>query len=274
MRLKSVPARQGFVWVQQGLRAFFSRPVAYAALFASFTFSVFLLALLPAVGALLAPMLLPLVTLAFMLATRIVIAGGMPTPSVFVAPLRAERSRVVSMVWLGALYAVATFAVLWVSSIVDNGALDAMGAPIPAEHSTADVMAARLASPGLFIGLVLRVVLGTLISVPFWHAPALVYWDGQRCAQSLFSSTLACWRNRGAFAVYGLTWVSLTMTFLMLASALFALVGSPQALGVIVVPLSGMILMTMVYASLYFTFADSFSANDAADVGTANDAAV
>jgi hypothetical protein len=271
MRLKSVPARQGFSWVQQGLRAFFGRPMAFTALFATFMFSVFVLALLPVVGPLLSLMLLPLVTLGFMLATRIVVGGGLPTPTVFIAPLRAERPRVVSLIWLGALYAVATFSALWISGVVDNGALDAFMETVPAGANTSEVLATRLAAPGLFSGLVLRFGLTGLLAVPFWHAPALIYWDGQRCAQALFSSTVACWRNRGAFVIYSLTWFSLVMTFGMVASLLFAAIGSPQLFAVAALPISLMIT-TVFYASLYFTFADSFIANDAADGFTGTDA--
>ena len=264
MKLKTVPARQGMTWVRQGLRAFFGRPMAYTALFASFMFAVFVLALLPLVGPLLGLMLLPLVTLGFMLATRVVVAGGLPTPMVFIAPLRAERARVVSLVWLGALYAGSTFAALWISGVVDNGALDAFMEAIPAGQNTAEVMATRLAAPGLFAGLVLRFGLTGLLAVPFWHAPALIFWDGQRCAQALFSSTLACWRNRGAFVVYSLTWFSLVLSFGMVASLLFAAIGSPQLFAVAALPISLMIT-TVFYASLYFTFTDSFSASDAAE---------
>jgi len=262
MKLKTVPARQGVLWAQQGIRAFFKHPMAFAALFAAFMFVVFVLALLPLIGPLLGLMLLPLVTLAFMLATRTVVAGGLPTPMVFIAPLRAERSRVVSLVWLGGLYALATLAALWISSVVDGGALATVMDAIPADQNTPDVMAARLATPGLLSGLALRLGLTGLLAVPFWHAPALVFWDGQRCAQALFSSTLACWRNRGAFVVYTLTWFALVMGFGMLASLLFAAIGGAQMFAVAAVPISLMIT-TVFYASLYFTFADSFMPNDA-----------
>ena len=47
------------------------------------------------------------------------------------------------------------------------------------------------------------------LSIPFWHAPALVYWGGQGWAKSLFFSTVALWRNKGAFALYGLGWLAL-----------------------------------------------------------------
>ena len=265
MRLKSVPSRQGALWVKQGLRAFFKRPMAFTALFAAFMFIVFVLALVPLIGPVLGVMLLPLVTLAFMLATRVVVTGGLPTPTVFIEPLKAERPRVVSLIWLGAIYAGATFAALWISSVVDGGALAALMDAVPGAQTTPDAVAAKLDAPGLFAGLVLRFGLTGLLSVPFWHAPALVYWDGQRCAQALFSSTLACWRNRGAFVVYSLTWFALVMGFGVFASLLFALLGSPQLFAVAAVPIS-LLITTVFYASLYFTFADSFIANEAETV--------
>jgi len=261
MRLKTVPARQGAVWVRQGFRAFFQRPMAFAALFAAFMFVVFVLALLPYIGSLLLLALLPLVSLAFMLATRVAIGGGLPTPQVFIAPLRAEAPRVRSMLWLGLTYAVATFVVIWLSESVDGGAFEALMNALPAAQTAPDTVAEKLAAPGLAWGLILRFGLAGLLSVPFWHAPALVFWDGQRCPQALFSSTLACWRNRGAFVVYSLTWFALIVTFGLVGSMLFAAIGSPQLFAVAGVPIS-LLITTVFYTSLYFTFADCFSADE------------
>jgi ABC-type multidrug transport system fused ATPase/permease subunit len=262
MKLRTVPALHGAVWVRQGFRAFFKRPIAFAALFAAFMFVVFVLALLPFVGPLLMLTLLPLVSLGFMLGTRMVVGGGQPTPAVFVAPLRAEPQRVRSMLWLGLIYAIATFVVMWLSEVADGGAFEALMDALPAAQTAPDVVAEKLAAPGLMWGLLLRFGLAGLLSVPFWHAPALVFWDGQRCAQALFSSTLACWRNRGAFVVYSLTWFALIVAFGIVASMAFAVFGSPQMFAVAGVP-SSLLITTVFYASLYFTFADSFSADDA-----------
>ena len=260
MKLKSVPANQGLLWAQLGVRTFLRRPIAFAALLGAFVLAAFGAALVPFIGPLIGLAMLPLVTLGFMLASRIVIEGGVPTPMVYVVPLRAERSRVVSLLWLGAVYAAATFAALWISGIVDGGALAGLMQPVPDGQNPADVVAKRLAEPGLLAGLALRLGLTGLLSVPFWHAPALVFWDGQRVAQSLFSSTLACWRNRGAFFVYALAWFAFVMMFGMAASLVFALFGSPEMFAVAGVPISLMIT-TVFYASLYFTFADSFTSN-------------
>jgi hypothetical protein len=263
MKLNTVPARQGLLWARQGVRVFLKRPLAYTALFASFVFGAFVLALVPVIGPVVSLMLLPLVSQAFMLATRIVVDGGVPTPMVLVAPLRVDRSRVMSMLWLGAIYAVAALGALWLSGIVDGGALASLMEGVPEGPDAAEAMAAKLTAPGLLSGLALRLGLTGLLAIPFWHAPALVYWDGQRCAQALFSSTLACWRNRGAFMVYGAAWFALVMAFGMIANLVLAAVGNSQLFAVAGLPIS-LIITTVFYASLYFTFADSFSPGEAA----------
>lgn len=257
MRLRSVPRNQGIVWVREGIRVFFRHPLGFAALFASFVFLAFGLALIPLVGPFVSLAILPLASQGFMIATRTVLAGGVPTPLVLFAPLRGERARVVSMLWLGALYAASAFAVFWVSGLVDGGALASLMQGVPEGPDAAEVLAAKLAAPGLLSGLALRLGLSALLSVPFWHAPALVYWDGQRAAQALFSSTLACWRNRGAFTVYGFAWFGLVMALGIVANLLIALLGNPQLFAVAGFPVS-LIVTTVFYASLYFTFADSF----------------
>ena len=260
MRLQTVPAGRGALWVRQGFRTFFSRPLAFAALFAAFMFVVFLLALLPFLGALVVLALLPLVSLGFMIATRNAVAGVMPTARVFVEPLRGPAAQRVALLQLGVIYALATFAVLWLSGLVDGGAFEALMDDMPAGQTSPDAVTARLGAPGLGLGLLLRFGLAGLLAVPFWHAPALVHWDGHGCAKALFSSTLACWRNRGAFAVYALAWFALIVSFGMVGSLAFAMLGQAALFAVAAVPMS-LIFTTVFYVSLYFTFADCFVAN-------------
>jgi hypothetical protein len=258
-KLATVPARQGSVWARQGLRVFFKRPMVFAALFALFMFAVFVLALLPVVGPLLLLGLLPMITLAFMLATQATLAGELPTPAALFRPLRMDRPRRIAMLKLGAVYAVTTFGILALSGMVDGGAFDALMDALPHVQTKPELVNAALADPRLGQGLLLRSVLTSLLSIPFWHAPALVYWGGQGCGQSLFSSTLACWRNKGAFTVYMLTWLSAVVLFATLGSIVFGLLGQLPLFAVAATPFS-LMLTTVFYASLYFTFADCFEA--------------
>ncbi len=262
MRLQTVPAARGMLWVKQGFQAFFKHPFAFAALFATFMFAVFTLALVPFVGALALLALLPLVSLGFMIATRLTLDGGAPFARVFIEPLRGSKPQRNAILQLGLVYAVATFAVMWLSDVVDGGAFEALMESMPAGQSSPDAVAAKLAAPGLGLGMLLRFGLAALLSVPFWHAPALVHWDNHSCAKALFSSTLACWRNRGAFTVYSLMWFGLIVAFGMVGSLVFSLLGQAQLFALAALPLS-LGFTTVFYVSLYFTFADCFVATDA-----------
>jgi hypothetical protein len=258
-KLNTVPARQGSLWARRGLQVFFKRPMVFAALFAMFMFLVFVLALVPLIGPLLLLGLLPLVTLAFMLATHATLAGELPTPAALLRSLRMDRPRRVAMLKLGAVYAVATFGILALSDVVDGGAFDALMEALPEMQRKPELVNAALADPRLGQGMLLRSALTSLLSVPFWHAPALVFWGGQGCAQSMFSSTLACWRNKGAFSIYFITWVSAVLLFATFGSIVFGLLGQLPLFAVAATPFS-LMLTTVFYASLYFTFADCFEA--------------
>ena len=267
MRLQTVPARQGAAWVRLGFRAFGKRPIAYAALFTTVLLAFLSMKVVPLLMFVLLP-LGPLVSLGFMIATRQVLDGGFPTPRVFIEPLRAPRPQLVALVQLGIVYAIATFLIMWLGDLVDSGGADTLASVAPAASAASGADAEALAvQPGALFGLMLRMGLAGLLSIPFWHAPALVYWDGHGCAKSLFSSTIACWRNRGAFAVYGLMWFGVVMALSLVSAVLLALVGQPELTLVASVPMS-MIVATVYYASLYFTFADSFVASGPIPVTT------
>jgi hypothetical protein len=269
MKLQTVPASRGAQWVREGFRTFFKRPLAFAALFATFMFGVLLLALVPLVGSLVVLALLPLVSLAFMLATQAALAGRAPTARVFAEPLRGPPARRNAMIQLGLIYAAATFAVLWLSDAVDGGAFEALMDSMPDAKGSPDAVAAKLAAPGLGLGLLLRFGMAGVLSVPFWHAPALVHFEGQGCAQALFSSTLACWRNRGAFTVYSVMWFVVIVVFGLFGGMVFALLGQAPLFAVAAVPLS-LMFSTVFYVSLYFTFADSFVTEEAAPAASHN----
>ena len=261
MKLQTVPARQGALWVRQGFSVFFARPMAFAGLFAAFMFAVLVIALLPLIGLLLVLALLPLGTLGFMIATRESLEGRMPTPAVFLVPLRGDKRERMALLKLGLVYVVCAFAVTALSNLADGGAFEALMDTLPAGQGTPEATAAKMADAGVGAGLLLRFGLAALLSIPFWHAPALVHWHGHTCAKALFSSTAACWSNKGAFALYACAWFAAIMLFGTLTALIFELLGQAQLLTFVLAPMS-LILSTVFYASLYFTFADSFSVDE------------
>lgn len=275
MRLRQVRAGRGAAWVRQAFAVFARRPLAFAALFTAFLFFALVAVLLPLVGPLLVLTALPLVSLGFMRATQRTLHGRFPTLAVFVTPLRRDRRAAAVLVKLGLAYAVATMAVMTLSDFADGGTFEALQEALAGGRGGAEAnreeIAALLADPRLEGGLLLRFALAALLSLPFWHAPALAYWAGQGVGQALFSSTLACWRNRGAFVVYGLSWAGVILGFGVVANVLAALLAHPQLMALVAVP-AGLVFSTVFYVSLYFTFADCFAPGDAA--ATAGDAAL
>ena len=258
MNLPTVPARQGALWVRRGFQTFARQPLAYGALFATFMAAVFITTLLPLVGSLLLLMVLPLVSLGFMVATRDALEGGVPRPSAYWRPLRGDKARRMALLQLCLLYAAATFAIMWLSDVFDGGALDALMLALSGTGKvTPEIVNERLSDPALRIGLLLRFGLAGLLSMPFWHAPALVHWHGHGVAKSLFASSVAVWRNKAAFTVYGLAWIGVILGFTIVASLLLGLLGQPQWIALAAMPAS-LVFSTVFYVSLYFTFVDCF----------------
>ncbi len=247
MKLKLVPARQGAAWVRQGLAIFFRRPVAFCLLFVLYL--------------LIAPMAMfvvaPLATLAFMIATQQALQGRFPTPAVFIEPLRVGASQRWAQLHLGLAYAAGVALVFWLGDSIGGRAFEALREAVSAGRTTPQELEPLLGNSALQLGWLTLVGGIALLAVPFWHAPALVHWGGHSAIKSLFFSTVACWRNKGALVVFSLAWVAVVLVFAMISTTVFALLGVPQIALAAITP--GMLMLSAAfYASLFFTFADSF----------------
>ena len=259
LHLQTVPPRNGLLWVRHGLKVLQRKPIALIGLFAVFLLVSSLLQLVPLLGQLVVLCALPLVSLAFMLASHQVLQSHTPTAAVFVQPLQLTPERRVAQLKLGLLYAVSTIAVIFLAHWLDGGALTRVVGDMASAGEKGDPKAleSAMADPSLTSGIALRLLFTGLISIPFWHAPALIHWGGQGVLQALFSSTLGVWRNKGAFALSGLAWVGLTFGTTMVLTIVGVLLGLGNFMVYVLVPL-GMALTTAFYCSLYFTFIDCF----------------
>nr|WP_297354748.1 BPSS1780 family membrane protein [uncultured Caldimonas sp.] len=253
MKLRLVPARQGALWVRQAFRVFFRQPLAFSALFFLFVFGAFLLLVLPLVGPLVMLTLLPIVTLGFMIATQHSMSGRFPLPGVFLHPFRGDRSRVRALLQLGIGYAVASLLLMWLADLLDGGKFAQLQEAVVRGGESNEAVD----SSGAQTGLLLRLVLALPLSIAFWHAPALVHWFGVSTGKSVFFSLVACWRNRGAFVVYGLTWAGVIALFGIMSTLVFSLLSAPQLASLAAFP-AALMFSTVFYVSLYFTFVDCF----------------
>jgi len=256
MKLQLVAPRQGTVWVRRAIQVFVRQPLGFTSLFATCLFVFLILGLIPVVGTAALLVLPPVGSLLFMVASRRVVSGEAAMPGTFAEVASAGRSRLLALLKLGIAYAVATVVVYWLAGVLDGGAFESFLDSLPDAKTTPESAASRIADPRLQFGLMLRLVFAGALSIPFWQAPALVYWGAQGWAKSLFFSSVALWRNKGAFALYGLAWVALWLLLLALLSIGAGLFG-PQRFALVAVPLV-LVFSTVFYASLWFTFADCF----------------
>lgn len=101
MKLQIVPAKQGLLWVKQGIRTFWRQPLAFTGLFFLFMAWVSLLSMVPFIGAALALLVLPAATLGLMVATEQAAGGKFPMPTVMLVAFRAGQQRLKAMLLLG-----------------------------------------------------------------------------------------------------------------------------------------------------------------------------
>lgn len=250
MKLNIVPARTGITWVKLGIQTFLKQPLALAGLFFMYMAAATLASLIPLVGVVLALAIVPAATLGLMAATREATKGKFPMPAILVSAFRAGQQRARAMMVLGFLYATACLLIVSIVPLFFD-------VPVSRESALTPEMQ----------GVMLVVMLMYLpVSVLFWHAPALVHWHGVTPVKSLFFSAVVCFKNAGAYLLFGLTWMVVLVVVGLVVSMLAGLLASPEAAAALVMP-AALLMAAMFSTSIYFTFEGSFDATPAAPAG-------
>ena len=254
MKLNIVPARTGITWVKLGIQTFFKQPLAMVGLFFLYMAAATLVSLIPFVGVVLALAIVPAATLGLMAATQEATKGRFPMPTILVSAFRAGKQRGRAMLVLGFLYAAACLLIVSVVPLFFD-------APISRESAL---------SPEMQGVMLVIMVLYLPVSVLFWHAPALVHWHGVTPVKSLFFSAVVCFRNVGAYALFGITWMVVLMVVGVGVTLVAGLLASPEAAAALIMPVA-LLMAAMFSTSIYFTFRDSFEASPTDETLTPQD---
>ncbi len=253
MKLNLVPARTGVLWVKLGIQTFAKQPLALIGLFFMFMALMSVASMAPMIGLPIAMTILPACTLGLMAATLEATQGKFPMPLTLLSGFRAGPVKVRAMLVLGGLYALGFMCVMGVSYLIDGGGFANM---YLAGHTPSKEMLesnAFMAAMWTFIGLHLP------LSLMFWHAPALVFWQDLSPVKSMFFSIVACLRNFWALVVFGLVWMGIMVGMVLCITALSSLLDSPDLAGTLLFP-GLMLVAAMFFTSLYFTYRDLFEA--------------
>lgn len=254
MKLNIVPARTGITWVKTGIATFFKQPLALAGLFFLYMAGIIVLAQIPYIGTFIGGMLVPGATLGLMAASAEAAKGKFPMPTVLLSAFRAGRERGRAMLILGAIYTAGSLLATRLAMLLTGGSGG------PAEGTEIDATA------------LVALALHTPLFLMFWHAPALVHWHGVTPLKSLFFSVVACFRNFGAFAVYGFMWLGVFLGAGIVFALIGGMLGGAGMARTIMMP-TALLLAAMFSTSIYFTFRDSFVADEPQPPESPNDTA-
>jgi uncharacterized membrane protein len=111
------------------------------------------------------------------------------------------------------------------------------------------------------LAVLASLVLYVPVSMLFWFAPVLTAWHDVPPVKAMFFSVVSCWRNKGAFLIYGVLWMAVSVAVSVgLSALLHALDAGGYALAVLMPAL--IIVTTMLYCSFYATYRGCFGVQD------------
>lgn len=258
MKLNIVAPGTGFSWVKLGIKTFLRQPLAMSGLFFMFMAVVSVLSVVPVIGTALSMVLVPAATIGLMAASREASEGRFPMPLTLITAFRSGADKARPMLVLGGLYAVALLLVLGVAALTSSA--EPAPAALGDAELTPEMVRATLFDPSMWLAALAYVP----VIMAFWHAPALVHWHGVSPGKSLFFSLLACWRNKGAMLLYIVGWVGVFLLGGLLMSLLSTLLGGGTAMNFVMYP-AVLFMASMFHTSIYFTFRDSFVADNGAE---------
>lgn len=265
MKLKVVPATQGFHWMKSGVQLCLKQPLGFVSLLGLFITGAMVLMALPIIGAIVVVMAMPLVWMAFMQASRVALSGERITPRLLIEPLKDPAQRG-PWLRLGALYAGATVVVMVLAEALGPSMEDLVKA-IEAAEQGANV----LDSDVVLSSMLWRLGLTLPMSLLFWHTPALLHWARVPVGKALFFSAVASWRNLGAFVVYGASWAGVLLLVGLPLQLLAAVIPEPLIINMAAVAV-GLWVASAFYASLYFSVIECFEEPTAAGSTPTSDA--
>jgi MFS family permease len=211
--MNKLTARTGWTWLRQGVDLFRKQPAGLTMLlFANILISIAFSAV-PIVGPLLAVVLIPSFSMAFMQACLMIDNGERVTPRVLLTGFR--KPAVTALVKLGLVYlAVSVVLALVARFAIDASFWEQMAAqqsnPKKAQVEPSDMFA-------MFGVIVLQLV--ALMSLAF--AAPLVYWQKMGPGKATFYSFFAVLRSARVFLVMLLAWFALFFAVCFVVTLIF-----------------------------------------------------
>ncbi len=265
MQVLKLPAIAGLIWVSAGFRLLFRQSLRMFSLIVMYLFGfVFVGSLATLIANALRPQGIddelvvkgvvfcagifgPVLLMGYMEACRDVMRGERVSPLYILRGFQLPRASFLALLVLG-LFQVTTLNVLLSLLPVQ---------PITDLTVLAAGQAQRELSPSEDVIQLSVLVAMMMVLVTLWYAPMLAAWHGMRVGKSMFYSVAACWRNKGAFFMFGIGWMIAISVCFMAVSMIAVLLGKNE----LTYALLAIIMLLMAgagYCSVYVTYSTVF----------------
>ena len=250
MKLNSVPPKEGYTWIRQGIWLFKQNPLGFLMLVFMYVFAAQLAVIIPVIGVFAVLLLTPTLSVGFMTACRQAIQKERIRPMVYLIALQSGVFIRKRMLQLGLVYAALILLLSFILSLLVDFELLL---PLMTSDKAITPEALRQIYLVLFFGAILYIPVAMLM----WFSPILVAWADMSVSQALFSSWLACWTNKAAFFFYLAIWSVVLVAIPLTIGMLFDALDFGQAASFIVAPIS-MAGLTIMHCSFYATWKACF----------------
>jgi len=266
MQAQRLPAQRGTFWLLEGFRLFRRNPPFITALTLLYLLIVQSMAvLLPGIGPILLPLLLPALTLIVANGCRLIDEGKRPGKDALLLGLVGNGT---AMLRLGALQLVGALLLVLINAVINDGVdplisldLSTMPGEADAEGAESTEGAANPVAEAAMLDAMMRLMLiAAPLIIAFWFAPFLVGWDRVSPFKAIFFSTVASWRNWRAMGMFGVAVIVLAGLvpglILILASQILG-----ASVGVAFIAMRMMLIFLVapvLTASIYISYRDIF----------------
>lgn len=254
MKLNSVAPKDGYTWIRQGIWLFKQNPLGFLMLVFMYVFAAQLAVIIPVVGVFAVLLLTPTLSVGFMTACRQAIQKERIRPMVYFVALQSGEVIRKRILQLGLVY---TALILVLSFILSLLVDFEMLLPLITSDKAITPEALRQIYLVLFFGAILYIPVAMLM----WFSPILIAWADMPIAQALFSSWIACWRNKAAFFYYLAIWSAILIAIPLTIGMVFDALNFGQAASFIIAPIS-MAGLTIMHCSFYATWKACFTEDE------------
>ena len=211
--MNDLPARTGWEWLKQGMGLFRKQPAALTTLlFANILFSIGLSAV-PILGSVLAVVLIPSFTMAFMQACLMIENGDRVTPAVLLTGFR--QPALVALCKLGLVYLAVSLLMMVITRLAIPPEVIMQMMPRPDAKTPPNVQTSHmLALFGVFL-------LDVAVLVTLCFAAPLTYWKHMGPGKATFYSFFAVIRTARPFLVLLAAWFAIFFGVCIIAALLF-----------------------------------------------------